>query len=109
MDQIRLTYFANHKLNSFDIGSLGVRHTIIFNLILSKLSINLILRLDLKIIFTGLCVGLTLRQGYNSAAKFAATPMASQIREVPLKGKFLFKFMYIDSQMYVHRLPNLCT
>ncbi|XP_023324652.1 uncharacterized protein LOC111698529 [Eurytemora carolleeae] len=36
-------------------------------------------------VFTAVCVGITLKQGYNTACKFAGTPMSTQMNEIPLQ------------------------
>ena len=42
-------------------------------------------------VFTAVCVGITLKQGYNTACKFAGTPMSTQMNEIPLQGNFFIK------------------
>ena len=41
----------------------------------------------IKVIFTGICVGITVKQGYNTASKYIESPMSTQVQELPLKGR----------------------
>ena len=41
----------------------------------------------IKVIFTGICVGITMRQGYNTASKYIGGPMSTQVQELPMKGR----------------------
>ena len=47
-------------------------------------------------VFTAVCVGITLKQGYNTACKFAETPMSTQMNEIPLQGNISLKLLYIS-------------
>ena len=47
-----------------------------------------------KVIFTGICIGITMRQGYNTASKYMRSPMSTQVQEIALQGK------YSESQIY---------
>ena len=47
-------------------------------------------------VFTAVCVGITLKQGYNTACKFAGTPMSTQMNEIPLQGNISLKLLYIS-------------
>ena len=39
-----------------------------------------------RILFTIVCIGITCRQGYNTAIKYAGTPMTTQDEEISLQG-----------------------
>jgi len=41
----------------------------------------------IKVIFTGICVGITMRQGYNTASKYIGGPMSTQVQELPMNGR----------------------
>ena len=40
----------------------------------------------LQVIFLGICVGITLRQGYNTANKYIQSPQSIQVQEISLQG-----------------------
>ena len=44
--------------------------------------------LGFKILFTGICTGITLRQGYNTANKFVGTATTFQVHDVHLENLF---------------------
>ena len=42
----------------------------------------------IKVLFIGICIGITMRQGYNTANKFNKSPISTQVLEIPLQGKW---------------------
>ena len=46
----------------------------------------------LKVIFIGICVGITMRQGYNTASKYMGSPMSTQVQELALQGKNIVQY-----------------
>ena len=45
----------------------------------------------LQVIFLGICVGITLRQGYNTANKYIQSPQSIQVQKKSLQGIYFGK------------------
>ena len=43
--------------------------------------------MEIKVLFIGICVGITMRQGYNTATKYIKTPISTKALEISLQGK----------------------